>query len=251
MLKRLAYRLFSFNRMTHKLCKAQKDEKLSIIGKASTAIAHELKNSLQLIDTFIKLLPERQGDKQFIKEFSETIPKELDSWNTSLKNMMTFSRNSRFPINEIDVNEVMRGIISLTRLKAGQLNIQLEVNLGGNLPLIMGNEEKLKQVLLNVITNALEATPYDGQISLSTKFSNDFNPRSFGSVEIEIMNTGEGIERDELNKIFEPFYTTKNGGLGLGLSIVKRVADCHGGKIEVESEVNKGTSFLVHFPDVQ
>lgn len=74
--------LFSFNRMTHKLRKAQEDEKLTVIGKAATAIAHELKNSLQLIDTFIKLLPERQGDKQFIKEFSDTIPKELDSWNT-------------------------------------------------------------------------------------------------------------------------------------------------------------------------
>ena len=243
--------LFSFNRMTHKLRKAQENEKLTVIGKAATAIAHELKNSLQLIDTFIKLLPERQGDKQFLKEFSDTIPKELDSWNTSLKNMMTFSRNSQFSINELDINEIVQETMLLTKLKARQLDIHLEIDLEDSLPLIMGNEEKLKQVLLNIITNALEATPNGGRIVLSTRSSSDnFNSNGSGSVEIEIMNTGKGIEQNELNKIFEPFYTTRNGGLGLGLSISKEIIGHHNGNIKVVSIKNKTTSFIVRIPAI-
>ena len=242
--------LFSFNRMTHKLRKAQKDEKLSIIGKAATAIAHELKNSLQLIDTFIKLLPERHGDKQFLKEFSDIIPKELDSWNTSLKNMMTFSRNSQFSISEVDVNEVIKEIILLTKFKARQLDIRLENDLEGNIPLIMGNEEKLKQVFLNIVTNALEATPDGGRIVFSTRFFSHFSSRGSCSVEIEIMNTGKGIEGNELNKIFEPFYSTKNGGLGLGLSISKEIIDHHNGNIKVVSVKNKTTSFIIRIPAI-
>ena len=242
--------LFSFNRMTHKLRKAQEDEKLSIIGKASTAIAHELKNSLQLIDTFIKLLPQRQGDKQFIKEFSDTIPKELDSWNTSLKNMMMFSRDSQFSTGKLDVNEIARKIMLLIKLKARQMDIRLEIDLEVNLPAIMGNEEKLKQVLLNVVTNAFEATPNGGRIVLSTRFSGNFDSRDPGSVEIEIMNTGEGIESSEVNKIFEPFYTTKSGGLGLGLSISKEIIGLHKGNIKVVSIKRKTTSVIIQIPAI-
>jgi len=243
--------LFSFNRMTRKLRKAQEDAKLSTIGKASTAIAHELKNSLQLIDTFIKLLPERQGDKQFIKEFADTIPQELDSWNTSLKNMMTFSRDSRFPTHELNINEIVQEIILLARLKARQLGIHLDVDLQDSLPMIMGNEEKLKQVLLNIVTNALEATPNDGKIFLSTKSFNNVDSGDSGSIKIEIMNTGEGIEENKMNKIFEPFYTTKSGGLGLGLSISKEIIDYHKGRIDVVNRDNNATSFIIQIPAIK
>ena len=142
--------LFAFNRMTQKLRRAQENEKMSTIGKAATAIAHELKNSLQMIDTFIKLLPERQGDKQFLKEFSDTIPRELDSWNASLKNMMTFSREDRFPVRAVDVNEIIREMMLLVKLKTRQLQIRFETRLDDTLPRVMGNEEKLKQVFLNM-----------------------------------------------------------------------------------------------------
>jgi signal transduction histidine kinase len=235
--------------MTHKLRKAQEDEKLSIIGKAATARAHELKNSLQLIDTFIKLLPQRQGDKQFIKEFSDTIPKELDSWNTSLKNMMTFSRDFQFPVHELDVNEVIQEIILLAKLKARQQDIHLEIDLEDGLPLVMGNAEKLKQVLLNIVTNALEATPPSGRIVLSTKPFQDVDSRGLCCVDMEITNTGSSIDKNEFNKIFEPFYSTKNGGLGLGLSISKEIIDHHHGTIKVVS-ANQTTSFIVRIPAV-
>ncbi|MBN1869182.1 MAG: HAMP domain-containing protein [Candidatus Omnitrophica bacterium] len=244
--------LFSFNRMIRKLRKAQEDEKLAVIGKAATAIAHELKNSLQLIDTFIKLLPQRQGDKQFIKELSDTIPRELDSWNASLKNMMTYSRDAGFPVKEIDANEIVREIALLTKFKARQSDIRLEVALE-DIPLwVMGNQEKLKQVLLNIVTNALEATPQGGQIVLRSRLSGGFGSKSKEPcfAEIEIINTGEGIERNQLDKIFEPFYTTKTGGLGLGLSISKEIMDRHHGKIEVVSIKNETTSFIVRIPAV-
>ena len=234
--------LFAFNRMTQKLRRAQENEKMSTIGKAATAIAHELKNSLQMIDTFIKLLPERQGDKQFLKEFSDTIPRELDSWNASLKNMMTFSREDRFPVRAVDVNEIIREMMLLVKLKTRQLQIRFETRLDDTLPRVMGNEEKLKQVFLNMVTNALEATPPAGVVILTTR-QGDGN-----AAEIEILNTGKGIDESEFSKIFEPFYSTKSGGLGLGLSISKEIIQQHKGKITVASRKDGPTSFTVRLP---
>lgn len=245
--------LFSFNRMTSQLRKARDVEKLSVIGKAATAVAHELKNSLQLVTTFVKLLPERFEDKKFLKEFSTTIPKELDSWNTSLKNMMTFSHNSSpFLTRPINVNAIVQEITSLTKLKAGQLDIDFKESLENDLPAIEGNEEKLKQVLLNLVTNALEATPNGGKISILTKCLKQKGSGKLNEIEIIVTNTCEDIHKIDSDKIFNPFYTTKTGGLGLGLSISKEIVESHDGHICTDIDKNnKAISFLIRIPAYQ
>ena len=243
--------LFSFNQMMHKLSKAQADEKLSIIGRASTEIAHELKNSLQLIDTFIKLLPQRQGDKKFIKELSDTVPRELDAWNESLCNMMDYSKKVQFPMKKLNVNDMIKDVLLLVKLKARQVGVHCEEHLEDNIPMIMGNKEKLKQVVLNIVTNALEATTHDGHISITTKsvdFSEENNSRR---IEIEVANSGERINKENLNKIFEPFYTTKSGGLGLGLSISREIINHHHGSIKAKNGLGKKISFIVQLPTSQ
>ncbi len=250
----------SFNQMTQRLKKAQEEEKLSIIGKAATAVAHELKNSLQLVDTFVKLLPERYRDKKFIKDFSETIPRELDSWNTSLKNMLAYAKNSQFPLTPIDINETIKDIALLASLKTRQMDIAFEVNLSEQLPLILGNGEKLKQVFLNLLNNALEATPPGGKIqilsSVAERFSqerkdlssNDAFKLGANWVRIEVANSGESISDEHLHRIFEPFFSTKSGGLGLGLSICKEIVESHQGNIVVQRPQQGGTSFIIEIP---
>ncbi len=245
--------LFSFNRMTSKLRKARDVEKLSVIGKAAAAVAHELKNSLVLITTFVELLPERHRDKKFIKEFSETIPKELDSWNTSLRNMMVFSRSySSFPTYDTNVNDIIKEISLLAKMKARQLDIHFNESLEQNISLINGNKDKLKQVLLNLVTNALEATPGGGQIDVVTRnivSDKSKNGSADRYVEVSVSNTVSDGCPDDLDKIFNPFHTTKAGGLGLGLSISKEIMDRHNGSIDVSfNEENQSLCFVVKLP---
>ncbi|MFT5388316.1 MAG: signal transduction histidine kinase [Candidatus Omnitrophota bacterium] len=237
--------LFSFNRMTRKLRRAQEDEKLSMIGKAATVIAHELKNSLQLVTTFVNLLPERSEDKKFLKEFSDTIPRELDGWNTSLKNMMTFAgRNAPRVIEETDVNETVQEIMLLARLRARQANINFIENLQDDLPIIQGNREKLKQVMLNLTTNALEATPWGGDITVTTKYL-ETTLNDSDQVEITVKNTIEKSNAINVSQVFEPFHTTKVSGLGLGLAICKEIIERYDGNIKAFIDEEKTSVFFV------
>ncbi|VAW13201.1 hypothetical protein MNBD_BACTEROID05-335, partial [hydrothermal vent metagenome] len=117
-----------------------------------------------------------------------------------------------------------------------------------NIFFIRGNAEKVKQVLLNVMTNALEATLSGGFVFASTKSLINLKRDESGFVEIEISNSGIGIDEDNLKKIFDPFFTTKTGGLGLGLSICQDIVKQHNGSIDVTSERDKKTSFSIKFP---
>lgn len=225
--------LFTFNRMTDKLRKARDLEKLSVVGRAATVVAHELKNSLQLVETFVELLPQQQADKEFMRDFNDTIPRELELWNTSLKNMVAFSQNNEsFPKGRMDVNKLVRETLVLSRIKAGQLNVGIEPGLNEGLPAIEGNEMKLKQVLLNLLTNALEATPPGQSVGLKTRHEQGELPEDPGTVVLEVVNPVEDPGAIDAERIFEPFFTTKPGGLGLGLAICREIVSFHNGTIE-------------------
>jgi signal transduction histidine kinase len=241
--------LFSFNRMRVKLRQAQEVEKLSIVGKAATTVAHELKNSLVLIEAFIQLLPQRHKDTEFIKEFSETIPKELDSWNVMLQNMMEFSKTAPWVMTDVEISDVIEDAASLSRLKAGQKSVALEVNAPVRC-VVRGNQEKLKQAFLNLLTNSIDATPSGGVIGVTAQSVKHSRLGEPAYIEIKFSNTGEGIPGEHLERIFEPFFTTKDGGLGLGLSISNEIIRRHKGEIKVVSEPRKETSFLVRLPVV-
>ena len=239
--------LFSFNRMARKLQRAQREEKLSVVGRAATSIAHELKNSLLLVDTFIQLLPKRHRDQGFIDEFSQTIPRELDSWNKMLKNIMDFSRLEKMPMEYFDVNGLLKDTISLAKLRVAQKRIHFDINIA-EMPMIYGNADKIKQVFLNLITNSIDATPAGGTISLEARFFEDDPAWGAPYIEIRIADSGDRLVPSDVSRIFEPFYTTKEHGLGLGLTISKEIIKQHKGRIEVISEESQGTSFAVQLP---
>jgi len=239
--------LHSFNRMAIKLKKAQATEKLSIVGKAATTIAHELKNSLLLVKTFIHLLPQNHKDKKFIKEFSQTIPRELDYWNKMLRGMMDFSKVEKVSMEYLNINILLDDILSLAKFKIAQKEIHFDVKMKGRIPQVWGNGEKLKQVFLNLITNSIEATEPGGSIMIETNFLECSASQSGSFLEITIYNTLKETMTADFRKIFEPFYTTKTQGLGLGLSLCKEIVIQHQGTIEAKRE-NKGVVFLVHLP---
>ncbi|MCA9408923.1 MAG: hypothetical protein KC733_09550 [Candidatus Omnitrophica bacterium] len=234
--------------MTKKLEQAKQTEKLSIVGKAAAKIAHELKNSLLMVNTFVDLLPERHQDEKFIQEFSRLIPNELQSWNEMLRNMMNVAKEKPYVKKIVDFNLLIKEIGALAQFRVQQNHLEIEIDQESDLPKIKGDEQKLKQVILNLLTNSLEATPKGGKIFLKTRHVYEFGEENAGHIEVTVANTGRGIKGNRLRRIFEPFYTTKGNNLGLGLSICKEIIHQHGGVIEVLSEENKGASFTVKIP---
>lgn len=240
--------LEAFNTMTTRLKDVQRIEKLSIIGRAATTIAHELKNSLTLVDTYIQSLPQRCKDRKFIEIFSQVVPQELDSWKGMLKNMTDYAQDSQFPVESVDINHLLQELVAVFRERAIHQGIQFVSHNGAVLPLIRGHREKLKQVFLNLLSNAFEATPSGGTISLSVGYIDRTDEDAIPHIKIQVTDTGKGIPLAEQKKIFDPFYTTRVNGLGLGLSISKDIVEHHGGRIEVASEINRGTVFTVRLP---
>ncbi|NTV30161.1 MAG: HAMP domain-containing protein, partial [Candidatus Omnitrophica bacterium] len=239
--------LGSFNAMTGQLKKAQQEEKLSVIGRAATSIVHELKNSLVLVDTYMQLLSVRGHQKEFMQEFVQVVPRELRAWKGMLQNMVDYARVYRFGMEPLEVNSLVRDVAILAKARIGQHDIDLAVETLQAQHVVRGNAEKLRQVILNLLTNAVESTPPQGTIRLATAMV--AGPQGHaGWVAVCVDNTGPAIPPDKLGKIFEPFFTTKDGGLGLGLPICREIVERHGGFIRVVSRDGEGTSFRVNLP---
>jgi signal transduction histidine kinase len=233
--------MVAFNQMTEKLKIARQSEKLAVIGKAAAAITHELKNSLVLVSTFIGLLPQKHGDKEFLIKFSTVLPQELESWKNMLNEIADFTRKSGFELSEIRMEEFIPDFLFLVEQKLTQHGIRLDREGVQDLPVIRGNAQKLKQALLNLVLNAVEAMPDGGEIKFWVKGHTS-------GFEIGIRDTGKGIPADRLKDIFEPFYSTKPNGLGLGLAVCREIIEQHGGSLSADSRVGAGTTFYARLP---
>ena len=239
----------SFNILAERLKTADSRERLSVIGEASTAIAHELKNSLVSIKSFIQLFPERHKDERFVATFNKLIPEELKRWERMFKELSDFSSYGELAIRKADPHEILGHILEMMERDFAEKKIEVRFDaLPGGLR-IMADPEKLKQVFMNLIINAVAAMPQGGLLTISESlFAERDTDALCPYVEIKIQDTGVGIPRHLLTKIFEPFQTTKKDAMGLGLAISRRVITQHGGSISVESEVGAGTTFMVRLP---
>jgi len=250
----------SFNQMTKKLIIAKERERLSAIGEAAAWITHELKNSLVSIKSFVQLFPERHMDEKFVDKFSKLIPEEINRWEHMLKELSDFSSHSQLRAAQTDVKKVMESILEIMEQDFIEKNIQLryatqDVNFE-----IIGDPERLKQVFMNLIINAVNSMPAGGLLTISLGLAKDdrvplsgiglYNEESAPAyyIEVKVKDTGKGIPKDALNRLFEPFHTTKIGGMGLGLVISRRIIEQHKGGIEVESGIGTGTTFIVRLP---
>ena len=242
----------SFNEMAKRLKNTKQLEKLSNIGIATSKIAHELRNPLVALKTFTQLLPKRYRNEKFIAEFNETVPQELTRLEKMLGTLTNFSAEQRLQLKEYDIILLMRSCLELFKEQSTQQKVNItSVFELDNINLFI-DSDRIKQVFINLIRNALEAMPQGGDLSINSKICLDGRrltaPPQQKVVEIKISDTGCGMDEHTLKNAFEPFYTSKRGGLGLGLTICKEIIEQHQGIIGVESQKDKGTTFTIKLP---
>ena len=223
-----------------------RSEKLSSLGKMAAGIAHEINNPLTSILINSHLIAEKLTDdeKQRFEENLNLIIDETTRSSTIVNGLLEFSRQTSPEKKPANVNEVTEETLVLLRSQVLAHNVEIDKDLGNDLPKITIDENKIKQVFANIILNAVDAMPDGGTLSISSRFLVERH-----CVEVSFRDTGHGILAQDIGKIFDPFFTTKGTkGTGLGLSVSYGIVEQHSGEIDVQSEVGKGTTVSVCLP---
>jgi two-component system NtrC family sensor kinase len=220
-------------------------ERLALIGQLAANVAHELNNPLQGIVTYSNLLLERMSNENSSTSSIQKIATQANRCRDIIRGLLDFSRQRKPDKTICDINSVMEECVAFLENQAIFHNIKITKAFAENLPKIVVDPSQMQQVFINIIVNAAEAIEDQGSLSIETRLL-----RGEDQIEIEIKDTGEGIPEENLDKLFDPFFTTKEvgHGTGLGLAISYGIIKEHKGKIFVETEVDKGTTFFIHLP---
>ena len=225
-------------------------EKMATIGKMAAVVAHEINNPLSGILTYSKLVKRWIGNnaasaprREEMQGSLDLIASESKRCGELVKNLLSFSRVSPMNLAWCDLNEVINRCLRLVQHKMDMAGIQLNLDLGSDLPMAHCDPAQIEQVVLAMVINAIDAMPQEGNLWISTRVTAD------ATMELVIRDDGIGIPDEHLAHIFEPFYTTKeSGGSGLGLAISQNIVERHGGHIEANSVVGQGTTFKIVLP---
>ena len=222
----------------------QQSEKLAAIGELSAYIAHEIRNPLFTIGGFANSLLKKADLDDSSQEKIKIILHESQKLDHILKNIINFSRPTKSEESEINVNRIIMDILQLFRLSCEEQQIKTETEIDHGLALAKGDPELIKQCLINLIKNSIEAMPDGGYLTLSTGMEEEF-------IVIKVGDTGKGIPREIREKVFNPFFTTKKGeGAGLGLAMTKKIIEDMGGRLELFSQESKGTTIVIYLPPI-
>ena len=219
-----------------------RSEKLAALGQLAAGIAHEIRNPLTSINILIHSLTENLPSENSQKEDLGVIEEEIHRINEIIDQFLRFAKPASPLLEKTEVFTIFEETLQLLRpqMERQQISVQKDFQ---SLPSITIDKEQIKQVILNLLMNAIQAMPGGGELMISGRFSKDGY-----WVELTIQDSGIGIPLEDLEKLFDPFFSTKEGGIGLGLSIAHRIIDQHHGKIEVESTPGKGTLFTISLP---
>ena len=227
-------------------------DKMISLGKLAASVVHELNNPLTGILNYIRLMIKIVGRGSLSTEQIQKFQKYLDLSGSEVRrcseivsNLLAFSRKPKLEFSEVNIHDLLEKSILLSKYKLTLQNIQIKTDLPPKIPEVLGDFNQLQQCLLNLIFNAGDAMPDGGNLTVASSFF----PHK-GSVEMKITDTGRGIAREDLSKIFDPFFSTKKEGkgLGLGLSVVHAIIDRHKGTISAESMPGKGTVLTITLP---
>ncbi len=220
-------------------------EKLAALGELAARVAHDLKNPLVAIGGFARRLHEKMAEDCPDKVYTGTILKEVEEAEKILSNVLGYARVPSLRKRFADINSLLDDVLFLHAEEMRDRNIALVKKLDRSLPPVSIDPAQMRQVFMNLVSNALQAIRKKGSIAVSTS-KEESNGREY--VKVEISDTGGGIPEDVLPNIFNPFFTTKSTGTGLGLSIVKRIVELHGGEIRVVNNPPIGATFVIYLP---
>jgi nitrogen fixation/metabolism regulation signal transduction histidine kinase len=245
----------AFNEMTAKLGRARElemqlhqAEKGAVVGRLAAAIAHEIRNPLNYINLTLDHLrssfaPADAEKKTTFVQLTNQLKTEVARINRHITDFLKYSRPSKLELQDLDIRAEAEDALRLVEGRAEECGIQTRIVQDGPLRVVQGDRESLRSVFTNLVINAVESIDGEGG-SVSIKLSNaDAN-----SVKVEITDSGCGISAQDITKVFEPYFSTKDTGTGLGLAIVKKAVDDHGGTISVASKEGSGTTFTIILP---
>ncbi len=221
-----------------------RSEKLAAIGQLAGGVGHELRNPLGAIKNAVYYVRRKVAKSELVHseprviEFLDIVDDEIDSSNKIINDLLGFSRVGKPTVSPTRIEEVVEAALSLLPIPD---NIELVMELAPDLPEIQVDPDQIQQVLVNVISNALQAMPEGGRLTTAAA-------RNDGGIEIQISDTGCGMTGEIKEKIFDPLFTMKAKGIGLGLAVSKSIIDRHEGRIEVESQEGKGSTFTINIP---
>ncbi len=230
----------------------RRSDRLASLGTLIASLAHEIRNPLVSIKTFTQLLPERIDDHEFRDYFLKVASGEIDRLTSLINELLGFAKPSEPNLKEEDITGIIDRMEVLISTEARKKNIKIIKKYTSQLPMVFIDAEQIKQVLLNILLNAIQAIEGHGEIWIETRIAratrDDKEEKKEEFLQIEIRDNGIGIPPENLDRVFDPFFSTRPEGSGLGLAISHQIVHEHGGFIDLESEVGRGTSFRIHFP---
>ncbi len=231
-------------------------ERLSALGEMAAEVAHEIKNPLVSIGGFARRLKDKMTDLtqkwednkdlKSASNYSEIISTEVDRLERLLKNTLIYSKSGALETEKSQLNKLVEEALYLFKAGLYEKNINLVTHLEANLPLLDLDQQKIKQVLINLFYNALESLSLGGLLKVET-FQEEYAQKQ-KMITVRVEDTGGGIPQEVFENIFNPFFTTKHTGTGLGLSICRKIIENHGGTIRVENQLGKGVTVYLHLP---
>lgn len=229
----------------------EKNRRLAFIGEMAAGLAHEMRNPLASISGSIQVLHKSLPLNETDERLMQIILRGKDQLESFMRDFLLLSRPTPGMPEMIKITDIIEDILeSIRYLPDWRDDIQVIKSLQDHLPFIRANKTEIRQLIWNVLMNAIQSMPNGGRVTIETgKDTPDISAGQF--LEIKISDNGQGIMENDLGKIFEPFYTTREKGTGLGLAIVNRIVEGHAGKIKVDSRSGEGTTFTIWLPCLQ
>jgi signal transduction histidine kinase len=224
-------------------------EHLATMGELAAGVAHEIRNPLAGIAGAIEIISKDFPKDHPDREILDDLRQEVRRIEKVLNDLLTYARPKAAQYGMADLKETVAHTLQFARQQIGSKNIEFSIQIPSPLPRFRMDPEQLHQVLLNLVLNGIQAMDQEGKITIQALVHPGSGaPNRPNNIEISVSDTGGGISREQMERIFRPFYTTKRGGTGLGLSLCRRIITQHGGTLTVESEIKKGSKFIIHLP---
>ncbi len=221
----------------------QKDEKLNVISQLAASVAHEVRNPLTSVRGFLQLISDDENLRTAQKNYINIALSELDHAQVIINDYLSLAKPNTEELSIINLSDEVNKTVELMTSYSNIQNIAIQTTIQDSL-YMKGNKSEIKQVLVNIMKNGIEAMTMGGTLSVHTYEKN-------GTISIEIIDSGKGMTKNQLKKLGTLFYTTKEKGTGVGLTITFQLIQAMRGRINVESVPGKGTSFIIQFPSVE